>query len=87
MTARYEIRVLYKSNAAPWSGSYDPAPYGPKNDGEAVEWAVRMQEGLGDLYAVTLTRDGQVVPLPESPTTYACPCGRGETPCPDPATG
>lgn len=64
----YAIRVLYKSNEAPWSGGYDPSPYGPKNDGEAVEWAVRMQEGLGDLYAVTLTRDGQVMALPESPT-------------------
>jgi hypothetical protein len=73
---KYEIRVLFKSNEAPWSGGYDPSPYGPKNDGEAVEWAVRMQEGLGNDYAVTLTRDGQVMPLPSEPIDATLTAGK-----------
>lgn len=61
----YALRVKFKSNEAPWSGSYEPASWHqPKDDEAAIEWAVEMSDGLGLDYLVTLTKDDAVLPLP-----------------------
>ena len=61
----YGLRVKFKSNEAPWSGSYEPASWHqPIDDAAAIKWAVNMSDGLGPDYLVTLTKDGTVIPLP-----------------------
>jgi hypothetical protein len=61
----YALRIKFKSNEAPWSGSYEPAEWHqPADDEAAIKWAVGMSDGLGMDYLVTLTKNGVVIPLP-----------------------
>lgn len=61
----YALQVKFKSNAAPWSGRYEPLLcHQPADDEAATKWAVGMSEGLGQDYLVTLTKDGVAIPLP-----------------------
>lgn len=60
----YRLSVTFRSNERPWSTIYDPAPYPPKSDEEAITWARGMKEGLGG-YDVTLLKDGQPLSFEE----------------------
>jgi hypothetical protein len=61
----YSLRVKYKSNEAPWSGAYTPSEWHqPTNDSAAIKWAAAMSDGLGSDYLVTLTYNGEAIPLP-----------------------
>ena len=69
----YTLRVKCKSNEAPWSGGYEPAPqHQPQDDAAAIKWATGMSDGLGLDYLVTLIRDGVVIPLPLRPICLDC---------------
>lgn len=60
----YTLSVTFRSNECPWSTIYDPRPYPPKSDEEAIEWARGMREGLQG-YQVTLLKDDQPVNIEE----------------------
>jgi hypothetical protein len=63
----YRLRVRYRSNEAPWSGGYEPAPrHQPADDAAAIAWAQEMSSGLGRHYVVDLYRDLTRVPIPET---------------------
>ena len=58
----YYLQVTLKSNKNPWSTEYRPLAWHPfKNDEEAIEWAQDMNAGLGDIYNLTLIKDGTVL--------------------------
>ncbi len=60
----YELLVMFKSNETPWSGSYQPMrSHQPADDEAAIEWAKQMLDGLSSDYLVTLTKDGEAIPL------------------------
>jgi hypothetical protein len=64
---RYTLAISFRSNEQPFNTNYDPAPYGPKSDEDAIRWAAGMADQL-DNYDVTLLRDGQVLPFqPKAP--------------------
>jgi hypothetical protein len=69
MGMKYELLIIFKSNEKPLSNTYNPAPYGPKTDEDAVKWAAAMQEGMGNMYYVTLLKDGKFMPY-DTPTTH-----------------
>lgn len=54
----YLLDVRFKSNERPWSTKYDPRPYPPKSDEDAIRWAEGMAEGMGEMYDVQLLKDG-----------------------------
>ena len=60
----YTLAVQFKSNEQPFKTVYDPSPYGPQTDEEAIKWARGMGETMGAQYTVTLLKDGEVMPLP-----------------------
>lgn len=65
----YVLHVMFKSNERPWRGTHTPASWHqPNDDDAAIKWATEMQAALGDTYQCTLTRDGEVLPLPSPPS-------------------
>ena len=64
MSDRFTLAVTFKSNEHPWQTIYDPSPYGPENDDDAIKWATGMMDGLGSCYACTLLKNGRPVTPP-----------------------
>lgn len=58
----YRLSVTFCSNERPWSTLYDPSPYPPKSDEDAIRWARGMRDGLSG-YVVTLIKDGEPIDI------------------------
>ena len=63
----YTLFVRFRSNEAPFSMEYNPAPYAPAIDKEAIEWACGMRETMGGGYDVDLLKDGERIEIGEQP--------------------
>lgn len=65
MAQVYVLSVTFRSNENPFSTLYDAGPYAATNDEDAIDWARGMRVGLGEMYDVTLLKDGQPLNIEE----------------------